>query len=94
MTKEQAIELAESRFWEAMSFRERAEFQLHEPLLCMPFGVFHEAVEKALGRPVWTHEFGSMGNLKAELMGDRPAPTMREIVDMIPAEKRVIVAVG
>jgi hypothetical protein len=26
--------------------------------LCLPFDVLHENIEKALGRPVWTHEFG------------------------------------
>ena len=58
MTKEQAIALAESNFWEGMSHREIAEFQMMEEKLCMPFTVFHEAVEKTLGRPVFTHEFG------------------------------------
>ena len=58
MTREQAIELAESKFWESMSFRERATFQLFEEKMCMPFDVFHEAIVKTLGRPVWTHEFG------------------------------------
>lgn len=91
MTREQAIALAESKFWEPMSFRERAEFQLHEPLLCMPFDVFHEAVEKALGRPVFTHEFAFMDLLKVELRGDAPAPTFEQIVNLIPADKRVLI---
>ena len=66
MTKEEAIALHDSKFYETMSYKERAMFQMFEPLLCMPFSVFHEAVEKTLGRPVWTHEF--LGdNLKKEL---------------------------
>ncbi|ADP02551.1 hypothetical protein [Cronobacter phage EspYZU12] len=28
-------------------------------ILCCPFNLFHEDVEKRLGRSVWTHEFGS-----------------------------------
>lgn len=92
MTQEEAIQLAESKFWETMTFEERAKFQLFEPLLCMPFDIFHEAVEKALGRPVWTHEFGlNMDGLRREIMKEAPAPTMSEIIDMIPVDKRIIV---
>ena len=36
-----------------------AYYQLHEDImLCPTFDVFHEAVEKLLGHPVMTHEFG------------------------------------
>jgi hypothetical protein len=92
MTKEQAIELYESNFWEDMTYAERAKFQMFEEKLCMPFGVFHEAVEKALGRPVFTHEFGiNMDGLKKELLGEMDAPTLEDIIDMIPESKRVIV---
>lgn len=61
MTKEEAIKLHDSKFWEPLSFAERAKFQMNEPLLCMPFSVFHEAVEKTVGRPVFTHEFAFDG---------------------------------
>ena len=92
ITKEQAIALSESKFWESMTPREIAEFQMFTDRLCMPFDVFHLAVEKALGRPVWTHEFGlDLDGLKAELRGERGAPTMIEIVNLIPADKRVLV---
>jgi hypothetical protein len=92
ITKDQAIALAESRFWESLTHRQIAEFQMRTKKLCMPFGVFHEAMEKTLGRPVFTHEFGaSWDALDAELRGDRPAPTFDEIIAMIPADKRVIV---
>ena len=57
-TKEQAIEFSEKRNWEPMSYQERAKFQIEQKLLCMPFDIFHEAIEKTLGRPVYTHEFG------------------------------------
>lgn len=93
MTKEEAIKLHDSGFWKDMSYEERAKFQLFEPLLCMPFGVFHEAVEKALGRPVYTHEFGTnMDGLRRELLGERPAPTLEEIIDLIPKDKQLIIA--
>lgn len=91
MKKEQAIKLAESEFWKDLSFRERAEFQLLEDRLCMPFKVFHEAVEKSLGRPVFTHEFGlDREGLIEEFYGARPRKTLREVLDLIPEDKRII----
>lgn len=92
MTKEEAIALAESKFWENMNLPERAKFQLFEPLLCMPFSVFHEALEFALGRPVFTHELGmGLDGIKREFLGERPAPTMEEIINLIPADKRIVI---
>lgn len=58
-TREQAIEFAESGKWKEMSFEERAKLQLKQEKLLMPFSVFHEAVEKATGHAVWTHQFAS-----------------------------------
>lgn len=58
LTREEAIEFHDSKKWESMTLHERAEFQLDQDKLCMPFDVFHEAVEKTIGRPVFTHEFG------------------------------------
>lgn len=92
LTLEQAKRLAASEFWKDMTERQRAEFQLNEDRLCMPFPVFHEAVEKALGRPVYTHEFGlDVEGLRRELRGERPAPTFEEVLTLIPADKRVLV---
>ena len=92
MTKENAIALAESKFWEGMTHRQIAEFQMCEEKLCMPFSVFHEAVEKTLGRPVCTHEFGlNFHGLKDELFNGKQAPTLEEIINLIPEEKRLIV---
>lgn len=75
-----------------MTLRERALFQMNTPRLCMPFDVFHEAVEHALGRPVFTHEFGlNYKGLLAEMNGEKVAPTFEEICALIPAEKRLLV---
>ena len=91
ITRAYAKALYESGFWESMSDKERAMFQLFEDRLCMPFDVFHAAIEKALGRPVWTHEFAlNRAGLQAELLGDAPRPTMDEIVGLIPAEKLIV----
>jgi len=91
LTKKQAIALAKSEFWKDMTYFERAKFQLFTGKLCMPFEVFHEAIEKALGRPVYTHEFGlNVKGLKEELLGKRKAPTLKEILDMIPKDKLIV----
>lgn len=92
MKTEEAIALSETKFWESMSFYDRAKFQLFEDKLCMPFDVFHEAMEKALGRPVFTHEFGlNHEGLKRELLGEQKPPTIEEIINLIPEEKRIVV---
>lgn len=90
--KEKAIELAETHWWERCDHREIAEFQLFTKELCCPFGVFHEAVEKSLGRPVWTHEFGlNYDGIVQEFLGEREPPTFEEILGLIPEEKRLVV---
>ena len=95
ITQEQAIELGKSQFWERMTQREIAEFQLFTDALCMPFDVFHKAIEVALDRPVWTHEFGlNVQGLKDELMLGKAAPTLTEIMDLIPADKRIVVVIA
>lgn len=92
MTKEQAIALSESKFWEDMTPRQIAEFQWFEPFLCMPFDVFHKALEETLGRPVWTHEIAlDRDGITKELRGEKGPPTFEEIVGLIPEEKRIIV---
>lgn len=94
MTKEEAIKLSETKFWEDMPTYDVAMFQLWEDKLCMPFSVFHEALEKALGRPVWTHELGlNVDGLKEELLGLRPKPSMDDIVNLIPADKRIVISI-
>lgn len=91
MTQEQAVALYESKFWEELTLIQRALFQMREDRLCMPFDVFHEAVEKTLGRPVFTHEFAmNRDGLLAELEGHGPTPTIYEVMQLIPQDKRVI----
>jgi len=95
LSREEAIALAEGKFWETLSARERAEFQLSQDRLSMPFDVFHQALEDALGRPVYTHELGlNRDGLIAELLGQREAPSLDEIIALIPAEKRLLVQVS
>ena len=95
ITKEQAIELSESNFWEDMSHKEIAKFQINEKLLCMPFDIFHQAIDKTLGRPVFTHEFAlNAKGIKKEINGEIGPPSFEDVMNLIPAEKRIIVMVG
>ena len=92
--KENAIGLYGSNWWKEKSYREIAEFQLFTAELCCPFDVFHEAVEKSLGRPVFTHEFGlNYGGICKEFLGEKEPPTMNEILHMIPQEKRIVLEI-
>jgi hypothetical protein len=95
MTEAEAVALYESRFWEQMTQEEIAKFQLIEERLCVPFEVFHKAIEETLGRPVFTHEFGlNREGLIAELFHGAPAPSFDEIVNLLPKEKLVMVNIG
>jgi hypothetical protein len=89
----QAIRLYKSEWWKGLSARQIVDVQLFVEELCMPFGEFHSAVEDALGRDVYTHEFGTsgVGQLQAEFRGDASAPTLQEIIEMLPADKRIVV---
>ncbi|MCW5648374.1 MAG: hypothetical protein KIS62_01375 [Ramlibacter sp.] len=92
LTQAEAIALAESCAWEAWTCQQRAIFQIIQDRLCMPFEVFHEAVEKTLGRPVFTHEFGlSRERLTQELAGVNGAPSMEEIIALLPTPTVVVV---
>ena len=90
--KEKAIELCDSNWWKEKSYREIAELQLFTAELCCPFDVFHEAVEKSLGRPVFIHEFGlNYDGICKEFLGEKEPPTMNEILHMIPKENLIVV---
>lgn len=92
MTEAQAQALFASRFWGRLSARDRAFFQIHEERLCMPFAVFRDALEEALGHPVFDATLVvHLEGLRAELRGGAPAPTSAEILAMIPADVRLAV---
>lgn len=85
ITKEVAIEMAKSGWWHDKTPEEIVSFQLYENLLCMDFSDFHGAVEKVLGRSVYTHEFGSKGTeiLKAEFEGRIPKRTLEDSISLL-----------
>lgn len=91
LTKEQAIAIYEGGEWKDWSDEEIVKFQLFQDCLAVPFDRFHQAIEKVLDRPVWTHEFAFRDSLIAEYKKERPAPTFEDIVNLIPKEKLIIV---
>ena len=88
MTIEQGEAFLESQAWEHLSDRERAEFQLLQDRLWMPFSTFHHAVESALDRPVESAEFGfNRQGLIKEILQDNPPPTLQAILDKTAREE-------
>ncbi len=95
MTREEAVKLYDSKWWEGQSDYDLAKFQLFEDRLCMPFEVFHKAISLALGRDVYTHEFGlNREGLQKELLGELPPPTLEEVIGLIPPEKLMVLTTG
>lgn len=95
MNKQQAVKLYKTKFWKDMTDESIVRFQLFEEKLCMPFGVFHKAMEKVLKRPIWTHEFGlNHKGLKKEFLKEEEPPTMKDIIELIPEDKRMVVIGG
>ena len=91
LTEKEAIQFHNSKLWEDMSAHEKVSLQLFQELLCMPFDVFHEAIEECLGRPVFTHEFAYIEMLRQEFLGEKESPTLEGIINLIPEEKRLLV---
>jgi len=91
LTKEQAIKISKTKFWKDLSSEQIFRFQFFQDKLCMPFSVFHEAAEKVLNRPIYTHEFAYPDLIIREYLGDKSEPTFEEIMNLIPKNKRIIV---
>ena len=91
LTKEEAIRLVETKWWEEKTDEEIAKFQIHEPRLCCPLEVLHKAIETWLGRPVWTHEFTDPQALIDEKEGKRTFEGPIESFQRIAPGKPIIV---
>jgi hypothetical protein len=83
LSEDEAVAFYNSGVWKTWSDEQIVEFQLFQPCLAVPFGRFHEAIEKVLGRSVWIHEFGFSEQLKDEYLGKTPAPDMQGIFDKL-----------
>jgi hypothetical protein len=82
--KENAIALYATHWWEDKTAREIVEFQLFTAELAMPFDKFQQAMEEALNRPVFTHEFGlNFEGLVKEFLGEIPTPSFAQIVQQL-----------
>jgi hypothetical protein len=86
LTREQAIACHENGHWKEWGLLTRVLFQLHQEFPCMPISIFHEAVEKTLGRPVFAHEFYTAGSehLRAEILSlPGASDAVNEVVNAI-----------
>jgi len=83
MNRKEALAKSNTHWWEGKADKEIVDFQLYEERLCCPFDVYHGAIERVLGRPVFTHEFADSKALQEEYEGKR------EYDGIIPSIKRV-----
>jgi len=92
LTEKQAIMFAKSNIWKKWNNEQIVRFQLFQRKLCMDFSRFHQALEKVLNRSVYTHELGlNYDGIIKEYLGINPEPTLDEIINLIPKEKRLII---
>jgi hypothetical protein len=70
-----------------------AEMEVWYGPLEVPFDKLHQRFEELLGRPVFTHEMGLNKDGLIREARDRQPPTMQEIVELIPEEKRIVVVI-
>ena len=68
MTKKEALELSETKWWEGKTPKEIVSVQLFEDRVIMPFGDFVLSVEKVLGRSIWDLEFANPQFLRKEFL--------------------------
>jgi len=94
LKRAQALKLAKSKEWEKWDDERIVRFQLYQDRLCMDFDRFHKAIEKVLGRPIWTHEFAQINLIRLEYEGIRKKPTLGEIMGQIPREKLILAVIS
>ncbi len=88
ISRERAIALFASGWWVGRTAREIARLQLFTRELCLPFSLFHRALEETLERPVMIHELGlNLDGVIHEFLRESDPPTLAEILDLLPAGK-------
>jgi hypothetical protein len=92
LTSDDGIALGKSGWWKELPARDVALAQLQQDVLCMDFSSFHEAVEKATGRPVFSHEFVNAEHLAREIDPSLPEPDAprKTLADMMSKNAKVI----
>lgn len=94
LSKTNAVALANSKFYENLTPEQIAIFQLFQSRLCMPFGVFHKAVDKFVPG-VSTIGFGLMvDELQNEVRGSKGPPTLEEILSFMPDHLKALCSEG
>lgn len=90
MTREEAIALYKSKFWETMSPEDIVMFQMFEPEMCMPSAVYRKAVKEALKRDVQLHELGKLNRkkLEKEFLKEKKILSPEERLDLMPKVHR------
>jgi hypothetical protein len=91
LSKEEAITLHTSEVWKSWSKEDIAAFQLFQKRLCVPFDIFHEAIEEVLDRPVYIHEFAFVEELKKEYINKGPMPSFEHIIGLLPKNKTILI---
>lgn len=91
LTRDQAVALYDSRFWRYLNLEERACFQLSEDRLCMPFPVFHHAVEVCLQRKVAAGEYLWPKRLLREIAPGATPPSKERILELVPQQRRPLI---
>jgi len=94
MTRQEAINLAETKWWLHVSKEDIFYFQANESRCCCPFSVYQESADHVLGRGVYTHEFADPTSLLEEAKGENPKRSLQDIIDLIPKEKLIIIDQG
>lgn len=92
LTEEQAVQIYKAGDWRKWTPKQLVCFQMNQDRLCVPFHEFHSAVNDVFGRAVFTHEFADRKRLLEELEGVVAAPSMDEIMALLPQEKTVVVS--
>ncbi len=94
LTKEEAVSMYDGKEWADWTDEQIVKFQLYQCKLCVDWDRFRKAIEVVMGRGVSTHEFASsnIAALRAEYEGKRQKPTMQDIVDLLPKDKTIVVA--
>lgn len=93
-TEDEAIELASTKWWIGKTPREICDVQMYQDRLCMDIKDFHKALEEALDRYVWTHEFADKEGLIAEYEGKRTPENPIESATRILGLENIIVVEG
>lgn len=91
LTRDQAVALYDTGFWRYLNLEERACFQLSEERLCMPFPVFHHAVEVCLQRKVAAGEYLRPKRLLREVARTATPPPKEKLLDLLPPNQRSVI---